>query len=31
MLVAQAMNEGLTLVTADRQLEPYDVAIIWAA
>jgi PIN domain nuclease of toxin-antitoxin system len=31
MLVAQAMSESLTLVTADRQLEPYDVSIIWAA
>lgn len=29
MLVAQAQKEGLTLVTHDRQLEPYQVAIIW--
>ena len=29
MLVAQAQIEGLTLVTHDRQLEPYDVAILW--
>lgn len=31
MLVAQAINEGLTLVSADRRLEPYAVAILWAA
>lgn len=30
MLVAQARREGLTLVTADRQLEPYDVKVLWA-
>jgi PIN domain nuclease of toxin-antitoxin system len=30
MLVAQAQTEGLTLVTHDRLLEPYDVEIIWA-
>jgi PIN domain nuclease of toxin-antitoxin system len=30
MLVAQARVERLTLVTHDRQLEPYGGAIIWA-
>jgi PIN domain nuclease of toxin-antitoxin system len=30
MLVAQAQAEGLTLVTRDRSLEPYDVEILWA-
>jgi PIN domain nuclease of toxin-antitoxin system len=30
MLVAQAMSERLTLVSADRQLEPYEVPILWA-
>jgi PIN domain nuclease of toxin-antitoxin system len=30
MLVAQAQAEGLTLVTHDRLLEPYDVEILWA-
>lgn len=30
MLVAQARRAGLTLVTADRQLEPYDVRVLWA-
>lgn len=30
MLVAQAQAEGLTLVTHDRLLAPYDVAILWA-
>ena len=29
MLVAQARAEGLTLVTHDRLLEPYDVQILW--
>jgi PIN domain nuclease of toxin-antitoxin system len=29
MLVAQAQAEGLTLVTHDRLLEPYDVEILW--
>ncbi|MFL6263645.1 MAG: type II toxin-antitoxin system VapC family toxin [Thermoanaerobaculia bacterium] len=29
MLVAQARAEGLTLVTHDRLLEPYDVEILW--
>jgi PIN domain nuclease of toxin-antitoxin system len=30
MLVAQAQAEGLTLVTHDRLIEPYDVEILWA-
>lgn len=30
MLIAQARVEGLTLVTHDRRLEPYDVKILWA-
>jgi PIN domain nuclease of toxin-antitoxin system len=30
MLVAQARAEGLTLVTHDRLLEPYEVEILWA-
>jgi PIN domain nuclease of toxin-antitoxin system len=30
MLVAQAQAEGLTLVTHDRLLEPYEVEILWA-
>ena len=29
MLVAQARAEGLTLVTHDRLLEPYEVEILW--
>lgn len=29
LLVAQAMTEGLTLVTADRQLSRYDVQTLW--
>jgi PIN domain nuclease of toxin-antitoxin system len=29
MLVAQAIEERLTLVTHDRLLEPYDVPILW--
>jgi PIN domain nuclease of toxin-antitoxin system len=29
MLVAQAKVEGLTLVTHDRRLEPYEVSILW--
>lgn len=29
MLVAQCRADGLTLVTHDRQLEPYGVPIIW--
>lgn len=30
MLVAQAQAEGLTLVTHDRLLEPYEVEILWS-
>jgi len=30
MLVAQAQADGLTLVTRDPHLEPYDVEILWA-
>lgn len=30
LLVAQAQMEGLTLVTADRRLTPYDVKLQWA-
>jgi PIN domain nuclease of toxin-antitoxin system len=29
MLVAQAIEEKLTLVSADRHLEPYDVPVLW--
>lgn len=29
MLIAQAQIERVTLVTHDRQLEPYDVPILW--
>lgn len=29
MLVAQAQIEGASLVSHDRQLEPYDVPIVW--
>lgn len=30
LLVAQAQVEGLTLLTADRALEAYEVEIVWA-
>lgn len=30
MLIVQARHEGLTFVTADWELEPYDAAILWA-
>ncbi|GAB6042057.1 type II toxin-antitoxin system VapC family toxin [Endothiovibrio diazotrophicus] len=30
LLIAQAQCEGLTLVTHDRLLMPYDVAMVWA-
>jgi PIN domain nuclease of toxin-antitoxin system len=30
MLIAQAQAEGLTLVTHDRLLAPYDVELLWA-
>ena len=29
MLVAQCKVEGLTLVTGDRRLEPYDIPFLW--
>ena len=29
MLVAQAISEGLTLVTHDRRLEAYEAPILW--
>ena len=29
MLVAQAVSEGLTLVTHDRKLKAYEVSILW--
>lgn len=31
LLVAQAQVEGISLVTVDRQLKPYDIKIIWGA
>jgi PIN domain nuclease of toxin-antitoxin system len=31
LLVAQARTEGLTLVTLDEALRPYDVPLLWAA
>lgn len=31
LLLAQAQLERIPLVTADRQLAPYDVELIWAA
>lgn len=30
MLLAQAITEGLTLVTHDRKFEPYPAKILWA-
>jgi PIN domain nuclease of toxin-antitoxin system len=30
MLIAQARVEGLTLVTHDQQLEPYEVELLWS-
>ncbi|MFQ5667484.1 MAG: hypothetical protein ACE5I7_13795 [Candidatus Binatia bacterium] len=29
MLIAQATEEGLTPVTHDRRLQPYDIQIMW--
>ena len=29
MLIAQAQVEGLTIVSHDRQIEPYDMPILW--
>jgi PIN domain nuclease of toxin-antitoxin system len=31
MLVAQARCEGLTLITADREIKRYSVDVLWAA
>jgi PIN domain nuclease of toxin-antitoxin system len=31
LLIAQAQIEELAILTADRQFEPYDVEILWAA
>jgi PIN domain nuclease of toxin-antitoxin system len=30
MLVAQAMVEGLTLITADRDVQSYSAPLLWA-
>ena len=30
MLIAQARVGGMTVVTADRRFEPYDVAVLWS-
>lgn len=30
MLIAQALDEGLTILTSDRAFEPYRVPVIWA-
>lgn len=30
MLIAQAQVEGLTLLTRDRQFEPYGIPVLWA-
>tara|TARA_A100001037_G_scaffold161673_1_gene145508 strand:- start:183 stop:572 length:390 start_codon:yes stop_codon:yes gene_type:complete len=29
LIVAHAMEEGLTIVSADKKLRPYDVPILW--
>lgn len=29
LLVAQAFSEGLTLITADRAMQPYEVDLLW--
>ena len=31
LLIAQAQAEGMTILTADREFEKYDVAILWSA
>lgn len=31
LIVAQAIQEGIAIMTVDRQLAPYDADIIWAA
>lgn len=30
MLIAQARVEGATIITHDRQFEPYGVPVVWA-
>ena len=30
MLIAQALDEGLTILTSDRAFEPYRVPVVWA-
>jgi PIN domain nuclease of toxin-antitoxin system len=30
LLIAQALLEGVPILTADRQFEPYEVEVIWA-
>ena len=30
LLIVQALDEGLTILTSDRQFEPYRVPVVWA-
>ena len=30
LLIAQALDEGLTILTSDRSFEPYRVPVVWA-
>jgi PIN domain nuclease of toxin-antitoxin system len=30
LLIVQALEEGLTILTSDRAFEPYRVAVVWA-
>lgn len=30
LLIVQAIDEGLTILTSDRQFEPYRVPVVWA-
>jgi len=30
LLIAQALDEGLTILTSDRAFEPYRVQVVWA-
>ena len=30
LLIVQALDEGLTVLTSDRQFEPYRVPVVWA-
>lgn len=30
LLIVQALDEGLTILTADRSFEPYRVPVVWA-